>query len=333
MSDKLKVPDALMAEVNALLSENKEVIEELSQEPVQKELVAPELDIPDDMPIELSEPEVDPEAGNLEVVAEEEDKPRDYTDVELKAMKMGWKPRDQFKDAPDDFVEAEHYIDRGPFIKQINEQKEALRQLAATVAAAEERGRQKALQELLAQKQLAYQQGNYSKANELENQQMEMLQAEKPPVLDAAAPSLTIEDVTSTAEWVQFASENEWVGSNKAEHVVLRDKAGAAVDKYLDIVGHANLTKEHVPELLKYVKNSISPEIKPNTQAPRAPAVLTSKGKASDTKSRRQSAVWNKLSPAEKMVAKECCLGDNKTMEFNEYIDQLIKNGRTELQK
>lgn len=266
--------------------------------------------------------------GEPEVEAKQEEPQEDeMSELEAKARRMGWRPKDEYQDAPDDFVSAEEFVARAPLYKQIHELKSAIKDITHNIQQAEERGRQKALEELMLQKQLAYQQGNYSKAQELEQQQLDMLQ-NNPQQVQAQQPAVSIEDIRSTAEWAQFEAENAWIGSDKAEHIVLRDKAAAAAGKYLDIVGQNNFKKEHVPEMIKYIKASLNP-VQAQQPAVRRPApVVQSKGRAADSSSRKRAVAYSKLNAAERLVLNEIRKGKDPSTNEAEYIQMLRDNGR-----
>jgi hypothetical protein len=73
--------------------------------------------------IELSaQPEVE---VTEEIVTEQPTEPS----VEDKARKMGWKPREDYKDSPEDWVSAEAFVARQPMIKQIKQMKKSVESL------------------------------------------------------------------------------------------------------------------------------------------------------------------------------------------------------------
>jgi len=50
-----------------------------------------------------------------------------YTDIELRAMDMGWRPREEFNGADEDFIEAKEYVNRKPLFDKIEYQSKELK--------------------------------------------------------------------------------------------------------------------------------------------------------------------------------------------------------------
>lgn len=296
---------------------------------------------------EVVEYEVPPTDEELEVVAEvesdveEESEEPSYTEAEEKAMKMGWKPKDKFNDDPDDFVEAEEYIARGPLMKhsknqskKIDKLEAGMKELMAELAKAKEAGRQEALKELMLDKQAAYKVGNLTAAQELEakhdklreEQLLAQQQSSQEPV--DHPQGLTAQDIIAHPAWASFQANNAWVGSDKAEHIPLRDKGAALADKYMSIVGEHNFTEAHVPEMVKFIEAELTPKVKENPNRYKAPEVAkrSTANKATTSNSKRHPD-WNNMSKAQQEVARTSCFGKDASMKLDEYINILKSNG------
>lgn len=62
--------------------------------------------------------EVDPK--NNEVITEETDNTPQYTELELKALDEGWRPKDEWEGDPDQWIDAGEYVRRGPLFEKID---------------------------------------------------------------------------------------------------------------------------------------------------------------------------------------------------------------------
>ena len=329
--------DDLMAELNAMKGEEEESSnpEEAPKEEAIVEAEEYEAPLPDE---------------ELEIVAEvesdvEEEAPS-YTEAEEKAMKMGWKPKDKYADDPDDYIEAEEYIARGPLIKHTKNQSKkidkleaGMKELMAELAKAREAGRQEALKELMLDKQAAYKVGNLTAAQELESkhdklreeqllEQQQKLQEESESSYEAPKQGLTAQDIIKHPAWASFQAKNAWVGSDKAEHISLRDKGALLADKYMSIVGESNFTEAHIPEMVKYIESELTPKVNDNPNRYKAPEVAkrSTANKATTSNSKRHPD-WNNMSKAQQEVARTSCFGKDASMKLDEYINILKSNG------
>jgi hypothetical protein len=64
-----------------------------------------------------------------------------YTETELRAMEMGWKPKDQWEGDPNEHRSAKEYIDRGELLGKLKQQGSELRELKAMVSTLSEHNR------------------------------------------------------------------------------------------------------------------------------------------------------------------------------------------------
>ena len=77
---------------------------------------------------------------NKEVSTENQtqDQPKQHTEVELRAMEMGWRPRDEFSGEDDDFIDAKEFVARKPLYDKIAQQSKQLKNVTQAVEALKE---------------------------------------------------------------------------------------------------------------------------------------------------------------------------------------------------
>jgi small-conductance mechanosensitive channel len=151
------------------------------------------------------------------------DKPAELT-VEEKARQQGWTPKEQFRGNPDEWVDAKEFVARGSFFRKIEAQNKQIEQLktvidsmAETLSKSEERGYQRAQEELNLQKAQARLTGDVDafekvlkEEQELQQQFKNKTEANAPP---AVVPSLPpdLEAIRSSDAWKKFELQNPWV--------------------------------------------------------------------------------------------------------------------------
>lgn len=171
--------------------------------------------------------------NNTEVVAQTqventENSTPQYSDVELKAMEMGWRPKEEFDGADEDFIDAKEFIGRRPLFEKIEHQskevkavRRALEEFKQHYAKVEEAAYKRAIDELKTKQKEAFREGDvdqfYAIQEELDSakEQVQALkEAQSQPVQQEVAPEFK--------EWV---SKNPWY--TKEEHMkVFADKYG-----------------------------------------------------------------------------------------------------------
>lgn len=281
--------------------------------------------------------------------SEFENSEQEMSDIEAKARKMGWRPQDEYSDDPEDFVSAEEFVARAPFIKQIHKLKDEIRKqsdgmksLAQTVKQAEERGRQKALAELQAQKEAAYRQGNYEQARALEQQQDEL---KGPVAADAGQESAPAQDTSPVADMIinseiyqNYLAKSAWVNGTSAEDLSKKYAAQQAAEFYINNVGEQNFNHGHIAEMIKFVDAQVNPKKQPapNPNRAKAPAVANSnvsKKSVSDGGDANHPIHpdYSKLGDAAKLIIRQCFMdAQGKVSDregLNAYVNELKQNG------
>lgn len=263
----------------------------------QEEGLLPEEEqIPDlDAQVELQEVDESPDAqleAKEELLESDNNLERDQ-ELEERARRLGWKPKDEYDDAPDDFVDAQEFLDRTAEFKareagklkhelddirnHVNQQSDLIRKLSEAVHKAEERGRQQMLNEIMQDKAQAYRLGDINKAQELEKRQMEMLQ--QSPILEQQAPqdmSKAIELVAQSEAYQRFVSDAPWMNDSSPQAQGKRATAAAVADAFISEIGPNNFRPEHVPQLIDRVRRETAPQPAQNVNRKR-PAATTKK--------------------------------------------------------
>lgn len=170
----------------------------------------------------------------------------EFTDVELRAMKMGWKPKDEFQDE-DDFVDADEFIKRKPLFdknaqlkSELKDVKKALRELASFQTKIREDERKRVTAELRERKRQALTEGDVEKLIEIDEEIADVRAAE---IAEKNVPPVRKQPHPQFVAWVE---RNPWY----AQDGEMRAEA--------DLVGTAyaasNPDKDPI-EVLKYVES------------------------------------------------------------------------------
>jgi hypothetical protein len=173
------------------------------------------------------------------------------TDIETKAKEMGWSPKDDFRGNPDQWIDAETYVQRGetlmPLIKASNRRlteelstvKQELTKAKEQLTASQESidalkefnsaANRKAMKEAVSQTKAALIQAKRQGESEVEIELAEQLHKEQEALQEAEEESSKKgnqpekrpngadggEDFTKSAEWRQWTEDNPWFGKDK----------------------------------------------------------------------------------------------------------------------
>jgi shikimate kinase len=167
-------------------------------------------------------------AENEEVIetSEEETEGAELSNVEQEARKMGWRPPEEaINDGldPKDAIGAQEYINRGPLMKQIKNQKRQIvtiaqkfDQLLQKFNQAELQGHQRALQELTAQRNAAYDESDLSRVQQAERD-MQSHQAQIQTLTERKLQDDEQSQATAHPEAHAFMTRNaEWWGKDQS---------------------------------------------------------------------------------------------------------------------
>jgi hypothetical protein len=70
--------------------------------------------------------EVKPQEGT-EQIEQVEQKPEELSNIEQRALEMGWRPKDEFDGSEDDFIDAKEFVRRKPLFEKIENQSRELK--------------------------------------------------------------------------------------------------------------------------------------------------------------------------------------------------------------
>jgi len=212
------------------------------------------------------------ENNNSEVV---ENKPQ-YTEVELKALEMGWRPKDEFDGDEVDFIDAKEFVGRKPLYDKIGQQSKELKAVREAVEALKghytkvrETEYKRALNDLKAERKAAFDEGDGEKFNRIDDQIKDTERVVEQLQREAAIPAVKQEPDVHP-EFVNWTNKNPWYNSVK----YMRDFADSEGLK---------LAQQGMPrdEVLKAVEKAVRKEfphkfVNPNKSD--APDVGASKG-------------------------------------------------------
>lgn len=206
-----------------------------------------------------------------EVVADEV---VEQSEVEQKALKMGWTPKDQFKGDPSKWRPADEFVERGenmlPIVKarvaqqakEIQELKDAMKQFGEYHTKTEQRAYDRALTDLREQRAQAIAAADGATFDRVD-EQIESLKKE-------------LEEKNKFAETKQNTDNDpvyvEWLGRNKWATDPAMEKWAYAHGKYLIDIGEAELGIDVFEKITKAAKIKY-PEKFENQRRTSAPSV------------------------------------------------------------
>lgn len=211
-----------------------------------------------------------------------ETKPVERSDIELKALEMGWRPKEEFDGSEDDFIDAKEFVRRKPLFEKIEHQSKELKQIKQALEAfkghygkVQETEYQRALKDLKASLKQANREGDFDRADYLEAK-VEQVEAER-EALRTERESIQVETPQVDPRFVAWTDRNPWYTSQKHMRA------------YADEVG-IKLIQQGVSqnEVLKLVEDAVKKEFPNKFQNPNkanAPAVEGRSSPRTNTKS------------------------------------------------
>lgn len=188
----------------------------------------------------------------VEEVIETQETEESYSETELQAMELGWRPKDKFEGSEEEWRSAKDFIERGQMIgkirsqsKQIASVEQALKHIAAQNAEQYKRGYANALENLKVEKRQALADGNLVEADEI-SERIENLKIEGRAAITAAqAPAKTVgtED-PDHAPWVE---KNPWYNNP-----VMRDFGDVLAVNFIN-ANKGNVSPEQVREYVSKI--------------------------------------------------------------------------------
>jgi len=251
-----------------------------------------------------------------EAVEQAQQEPQ-YSPIELKAMEMGWRPKEEFNGDEEDFVDAKEFVGRQPLYeglastkKQLKAVQQALEAFKGHYTKVKETEYQNALATLKAQKKAALKEGEVDAFYELE-EKIETIEAEKQAFVDEQK-QIQAAEPTVHPELQSWMAQNPWYMSQPH----MRTFADEVGKKYQ----HAVLAGELTPsQVLKKIEQEVRQEFpnkfrNPNKDKPSAVEGSSSKSssKSGDFEMTEQERQVMNTLVRQKVVTKDEYIRDLK---------------------
>lgn len=241
-----------------------------------------------------------------------------YSEIELKALEMGWKPKTEFHGDEADFVDAKEFVNRKPLFDRIEHQSKQLKAVTRALDAlkthytkVQETEFNRALSALKAERKEALRDGDADKFDELDDQ-IKQVETQIELVKEAAATP-AVQSETEHPEFVAWVSKNSWYNNT------------GYMRAFADDLGSRLARQGMSPnEVLKEVEKAVRKEfpnkfVNPNKAA--APDVGSSRSPAA-TSSKNDDSF---LTEQERKIMNTLIASDPKTFTKEKYIADLKK--------
>lgn len=241
----------------------------------------------------------------------------EYSEIELKALEMGWKPKEEFSGDETDFIDAKEFVNRKPLFDRIEHQSRQLKAVQRALDAlkghytkVQETEFNRALSVLKAERKEALKDGDADKFDTLDDQ-IKQVEGQLELVKEAAAtPSANPEEHPEFVSWV---SKNSWYNTT------------GYMRAFADDVGSRLARQGMSPsDVLREVEKAVRKEFpqkftNPNKQS--APDVSSSRAPAT-TSSKADNFP---LTDEERKIMNTLIASDPKTFTKEKYIADLKK--------
>lgn len=201
------------------------------------------------------------------------------SEMEQKALEMGWRPKEEFEGNEDDFIDAKEFVRRKPLFDKIDHTnrelknvKKALESFKQHYSKVEEVAVQKAIAQLKAARKEALTEGDGDRFDAIDEQlqsaqtQLRQIEATKnQPVIDESEPH---------PDFVNFQQRNSWY-QNDSELTQFADKLG------MGLAATGMKPQEVLAEIEKQVRGRFPNKFR-NTRKDEAPDVDASRGNNSN---------------------------------------------------
>lgn len=225
----------------------------------------------------------------------------EHSEIEQRAMSMGWRPKTEWQGTEDDFIDAKEFVRRKPLFdkidsttKRLRSVEETLNQLASHHQKVKELEYQRALKEMRLEKRAALKEGDTVVALALEDKMDELVEQRQLEVQqDVKIPA---PQQGPSSEFLTWVKSNDWYLNDTAMHD-FADGVAVSFIKRNELNG-TKLTEEEVfSHVLDKVKKAY-PERFENPDRQRASAVSSGDRSGKGVKS------TYKLSQEEEEVAR-----------------------------
>ena len=250
---------------------------------------------------------------------EQEQQAPDHSPIELRAMDMGWRPKEEFQGDEDDFIEAKEFVRRQPLFEKIETQSKQIKAVSKALEAlkthytrVEQAAVEKAITQMKSARKEALSDGDGERFELLDD---EIKKAETSlATIERVQKEPLVEEVVDHPEWKAFNTRNPWYSST------------AYMRKYADDVGTELAQKGMSPsDVLREVEKAVRKEfpnkfVNPNKE--HAPDVNSSR---SNQGPKKLGGDESKLSDSQRKIMND--LVRQKVLTKEEYIADLRNIG------
>lgn len=236
-----------------------------------------------------------------------------YTEMEQRAMSLGWRPKEEWDGSEDDFIDAKEFVRRQPLFEKISHQSRELKQVRQAVEALKthlttvrEGEYQRALEALKAERRAALSDGDGEKFDRLDDE-IKTVEAEVKQIKELAKAPAVQEVHPEFQSWMQA---NPWYETQNHMRI-FADEVGKKL--HASGMAPAEVLKAVEKEVRKEFPNKFS---NPNKEL--APKVAASGGKGG---SGRADPIEASLSDVERRIMDN--LVRSGVMTKDEYIADL----------
>lgn len=237
------------------------------------------------------------------------------------ARQKGWKPKEEWDESRGEWIDAAEFNRRGPLFETIGKLKDEIRgykksadslaehnrMLAEKAKEAEERGRQKAIEELEQQRLEAVRDGDLEAFQDAENRIKEYEPKEEPKIEEQKT-----EEPKLDPEVQSWVDKNTWFEKDEAMTLYMIEQQKKNLSKGLSLSEALKLSEEQVKREFAHKFTN------PNKDKPSPMAGKVDSGT-------KKSYSINDLPPQYRPIYKE--ISRNIEMPLSEYIDQLKDMG------
>jgi hypothetical protein len=252
---------------------------------------------------------------------------KEPSEVEQKAISMGWRPKEEWHGDETDFIDATEFVRRKPLFDKIESQKihydrkikeveGTLNSLAQHHQKVKETEYQRALKDLREQKRAAMKEGDTIVALELEDKMDDLTSTHQEEIKALKEEQVVQQPVQGPSpEFVLWSKENKWYMNDEEMHDFADGTAASFVQR-AKIKGD-NITEQDVfSYVVKQVKKAFPEKFSnPNRERPGAVS-------SSNTGGGKEVKVTSaKLSPEQEEIARN--FAKSGTMTREKYIEEL----------
>lgn len=243
--------------------------------------------------------------------------PPKFTEIEQRAMEMGWRPQEEWDGDPNEFVDAKEYVGRKPLFDKIQTQSKALKETNKALEAlknhytrVKESEYKRALKTLQEQRASAIADGDGETFTRLDGE-IKSIEAEAAEMAAVRNTPLVQEQPVEHPAFVAWKNRNQWYATTEY------------MKSYADQVGARLAAQGMIPEdVLKEVEKAVRKEFPQKFTNPNkasAPDVDSSRGNTSKS----TKSLEAELTPQERRVMETLIRSDPKTFTKEKYLADL----------